>query len=861
LLPPWRGEDFAAPPPLQRDAVIAEFTQRVAASKASSHAQFSLQRYAKAAGLALDADTFDPARLAQCSDPAQWTALLRLLIDFSFGYVERSALADAHALWQLCVVLRGWPFTLAVLRGALAGRGSTATDELSRWGLDELRARIAKLDDATYATLRDEAGAAAAGEVVGGVMAYLFPTEPALVAPAVDALPGATAGSAASLLMACRLDESQAQRVYASTAGWDHRWPIWRVLHLNLARLHLPQAAQIALDACERQGAQDWKRAALDVVRAHDSLAALAAMLARAGDPVVRALLDPFAHAWPQAAIRLAAERLVGNEDQTLRDWLQRFVPAHRPALAAACAQADAAIRPLLERLQQNLPAERPLVPLAELPEWLRAPAWRGRKGAAPTDGAPARAPKLPDFWQAGACPRPLLADGRALPPPTLEVIAEMLAFSPLEPRYAGLDRVRALCTRASLGAFAWALFEAWDTAGAPPKEKWAFAALAHLGDDECARRLARLIRAWPTEGASARAAAGLEVLAGIGSDLALMLLSGIAQKVKSKPLQAKAQAKLEQLAQARGLSAEELADRLVPDLGLADDGTLTLDFGPRQFTVGFDEHLQPQVRAVDGAVLKDLPAPTQSDDAALAEAAVAQWKALKKDARATLQLRRLEEALALRRRWRADAFRACFVEHPLMRHLARRLLWAEFADGRALRAFRVAEDLSLADARDELLTLADEAVVGLAHPLDLAADELAAFVRIFADYEILQPFVQLGREVHRLSDDERAATALARYAGRKVAIGSLVGLQGRGWRKDELTTESGRFAEAIRVLEDGARVRLPFTPGAWIGDVKSEPVQTLEALELEGLESWGAVDPVLVSEILRDIERMAEVR
>ena len=55
--------------------------------------------------------------------------------------------------------------------------------------------------------------------------------------------------------------------------------------------------------------------------------------------------------------------------------------------------------------------------------------------------------------------------------------------------------------------------------------------------------------------------------------------------------------------------------------------------------------------------------------------------------------------------------------------------------------------------------------------------------------------------------------------------------------------------------------LHLPFTPGAWIGDVKSEPVQTLEALELEGLESWGAVDPVLVSEILRDIERMAEVR
>jgi predicted DNA-binding WGR domain protein len=415
VLPPWRGEDFAAPPPLQRDAVIAEFTRRVAASQANSHAQFSLQRYAKAAGLALDAATFDPARLAQCSDPAHWTALLRLLMDFSFGYVERSALADAHALWQLCAVLHGWPFTLAALRAALAGRASISTDELSRWGLDELRARIAALDDATYAELRDETLAAGVS-AVAGVIACLFPTESALVAPAVAVLPGATAGSAASLLMACRLDESQAQRVYASTAGWDHRWPTWRVLHLNLARLHHPQAAQIAIDACERQGAQDWKRAALDVVRAHDSLDALAAMLARVGDPVVRAQLDPFAHAWPQATIRLAAERLVGHEDQTLRDWLQRFVPVHRTALAAACAQADAAIRPLLDRLQQSLPAERPQVPLAELPEWLRTPAWRGRKGAAPADGAPARAPKLPHFWQPAAFAPPQLRDGRALP-------------------------------------------------------------------------------------------------------------------------------------------------------------------------------------------------------------------------------------------------------------------------------------------------------------------------------------------------------------------------------------------------------------------------------------------------------------
>ena len=93
-----------------------------------------------------------------------------------------------------------------------------------------------------------------------------------------------------------------------------------------------------------------------------------------------------------------------------------------------------------------------------------------------------------------------------------------------------------------------------------------------------------------------------------------------------------------------------------MPELGLDDNGTLLLDFGPRQFSVGFDEHLKPQVRDASGALLKDLPSPLKSDDAALAEAAVSRWKALKKDARtlAGQQLLRLELAMAQRRRWSA---------------------------------------------------------------------------------------------------------------------------------------------------------------------------------------------------------------
>lgn len=484
-----------------------------------------------------------------------------------------------------------------------------------------------------------------------------------------------------------------------------------------------------------------------------------------------------------------------------------------------------------------------------------------------PMQLAPTRAPKLPDFWLPTGYTRIQLRSGGSLPLAVMDAVGEMLAFSALDQPYAGVEQLRALCTPASLGAFAWDLFQSWLVAGAPSKESWAYTALGQLGDDEAARQLALLIRLWPGEGAHARAVTGLDVLAAIGSDVALMHLNGIAQKVKFKGLQEKARAKIALLAEARGLSSEELADRLVPDLGLDDAGTLTLDFGPRQFSVGFDETLKPFVRDASGARLKDLPKPIKSDDAARAEEAQERYKALKKDARtlASQQILRMELAMVEGRRWRAREFRALFVEHPLLRHLSRRLLWGHYEDGVLVQCLRVAEDLSYADAHDDLLTLPDEAMVGLVHPLQLSAADAAAFGQIYADYEILQPFPQLGRECHRLSPDEQAAWELTRYRGKQVATGSVFGLEHRLWRRGE-PQDGGWIGWFTRRVSSELEVHLDLDPGTVVGDIQYEPKQTLGALELrrphswgeQGRRRWGELDPVLASEILRDIERLA---
>lgn len=485
-----------------------------------------------------------------------------------------------------------------------------------------------------------------------------------------------------------------------------------------------------------------------------------------------------------------------------------------------------------------------------------------------PVDLFPARLPKLPSFWQPDGFTRPLLR-GRtaALPLSAVEALGVLLAISPLDEPHAGLAQVKEACDPASLAAFAWDLFSAWLAAGAPSKEQWAFNALGHLGDDGCARRLAPLVREWPGEAAHARAVAGLDVLRAIGTDMALMHLHGISQKVKFKGLQNKAREKIAEIAEQRGLTPEDLADRLVPDLGLGADGTLVLDFGSRSFRVGFDESLKPFVRDGEGKRMADLPKPGKADDPEKAGEALEVWKTLKKGVKALAahQILRLELAMCSRRRWEPDVFQAFFLEHPLLQHLVRRLVWGAWDAGDALAAtFRVSEDGSLADAADEVWELPDGARVGIVHRLDLEDGIAARWGEVFADYEILQPFAQLGRDLYPITEEEKGARELKRLEGLTLPTGKVLGLVERhGWRRGP-AQDGGDIWWFAKPLPGGKHeICLGLDPGIIVGMVMEYPEQKLRTVTIDRVGSWdpqgslpfGRLDPITFSELVRDLE------
>ncbi|MCL2716250.1 MAG: DUF4132 domain-containing protein [Alphaproteobacteria bacterium] len=496
--------------------------------------------------------------------------------------------------------------------------------------------------------------------------------------------------------------------------------------------------------------------------------------------------------------------------------------------------------------------------------------------GRDPLGRYPAKIARLPTWFVPGALSRPELVSGGALPDEAVTALAEMLSFSTPDAVYAGIAVVREQTTKPSLAAFAWDLFSAWLANGAPSKDGWAMRAVGWCGDDECARRLTQLIRKWPGEAAHARAVTGLDVLVDIGSDIALMNLNGIAEKLKFKGLQEKAREKIAALAEARDLTPEELSDRLAPDLDLDERGGLDLDFGERRFRAGFDEFLKPWVKDSTGQRLKDLPKPNKSDDPEISTQAVERWKALKKDARAiaSLQITRLENMLSTSRRTQPDVFWTFFASHPLIRHLAQRLVWGVYADDSPRSAptvtFRVTDDLSITDVNDEALELdvskSASGRIGLVHPLQPGPGGMEAWGALFGDYEIAQPFPQLAREIFELTEAEKGASEILRFDGHKVEAARIRGMPSRGWQLGE-PQDGGAilWIERKLRLEDGTveTVMLDFSDGHILpGSPEYDEAPTLNKVTFDRpyqratshARRFGELDPVTASEMLRGL-------
>lgn len=612
-----------------------------------------------------------------------------------------------------------------------------------------------------------------------------------------------------------------------------------------------PGCAPLLAGLDEQPGLDSLARAAL-----YETLAALPS------DDVARLLLTniaerrtwesalEFAARFPVRALRAVAALAVGTDTAQRARFagLIRSEPLlEGPARDALDPETRDRIDALLE--WRGLPRETADVPavLANPPQPL------GRRN-----------PSALPAWAVMVTASPILTKGRKgrLPQSAVEHLLAALAIDTVKNPHPAVDAAIAHCDTASLRDFSWTVFETWDLV-ADRANPWALTQLARFADDGTVRRLEALIHQWPGQSLHKRAVRGLELLGSIGTEEALAAVHRVSKQSAYKGLKKAALAEVDRIAARLGLDQEQLLDRLVPDFELDADGRMTLDYGPRAFTVGFDEQLKPYVVDPKGKARRSLPKPDEGDDPESAAEAAARFDRLKRALKSvgTEQVKRLEKAMTSGRVWSRADFERHLGGHALMRHLARRLVW-QFTTGRGWTSFRIAEDGSLADVRDDALRLPERSAVRLPHPLHLAR-ETKAWAEVFADYELVQPFEQLSRPVFALTAEEAATGRIARFEGRGLDAGPLIGMsRGRTlWRTTYAHTRPGGRYGMCREIPDHGFLLLDLDPGIDPARPGDAPRQTLKTVRFSTVESADGpapkdLDPLLVSELLALLDR-----
>ena len=372
---------------------------------------------------------------------------------------------------------------------------------------------------------------------------------------------------------------------------------------------------------------------------------------------------------------------------------------------------------------------------------------------------------------------------------------------------------------------------------------------------------LAGLVRSYMRDNPGRRAQfeALVHALAANGKDTALQVLLSIARRHKMAGIQAAAAALAQEAADERGWSADELADRTIPTAGFDPDGLLHLSYGDREFTGRLAPDFKIVLSDAGGKARKSLPAPRVNEDPEVVKEARKQLSVARKDAKAvlTLQSARLYEAMCAPRTWRGADWRALLAAHPLVGRLVSRLIWtAAPGGGGEVVTFRPTEDGALIGADDAEVTLADDAVVGLAHGTALSRAQVAAWRAHLADYEVEPLFDQLTAAVPRIDEGQKALSDLQGHVTDTFTFRAAAAK--RGYQRGDVV-DAGTFHDYVKEFPSSRLTAVLGFTGSWVPEESMPCATTSLSFRRRGREvELAVVPPVLLAECYADYRAMA---
>jgi len=361
--------------------------------------------------------------------------------------------------------------------------------------------------------------------------------------------------------------------------------------------------------------------------------------------------------------------------------------------------------------------------------------------------------------------------------------------------RSALADSIAANLNQKDLEEFSADIFARWYDDGAQTKFKSALYFCAIHGGQKMVDTLIRNIKEWSEAMRSAIAAETVFALALNGSNEALMNVDNMSRKFKNKRVRAAAVEAMAAAADTLGITSEELADRIVPDLGFDRNLCRVFDYGKRQFNVYLKPSLEMEVFSGDKQI-KTLPKPGTTDDKETAEAAFNEFKEVKKQLKNVVaaQRSRLEYVLMCDRKWTSENWEKLFVGNAVMHCFAVGLIWGIYEKGSLKDTFRYMDDGSFTTADGDEFILPNDAQIGLVHPLELTEEQIAVWKEQLSDYELTQPFDQLGRMVFRPEDKELSCNSLTRFEDTTVnSVAMINKMTKNGWYKGD-AEDAGYF-------------------------------------------------------------------
>lgn len=430
---------------------------------------------------------------------------------------------------------------------------------------------------------------------------------------------------------------------------------------------------------------------------------------------------------------------------------------------------------------------------------------------------------------------------------------------------------IRTLRNNIRAGELDWFLrevFDMWSAAGEPSKDKWILYAMGWIGSDRLVSSLVPFMFKWRANGLYSRSASVLDCLRLRDTNICLSRLNEIAETENIGALRIRASEMLDQIAHIRGLAREELEDSIISGYGL-NSGQTVFDYGGRKFTAYIDTDMKLFIRDQQGLARQDLPAPCSKDDQTMAARALFEWRSLKRDLKAfkRLQSIRLERAMIDARAWSFNEFKVLFVEHPVMAHFARAIVWAAYDRDGLRSCFRTTDEHEFADMYERQFNIEQYTHFRIVHPLYLTAEQIESWGQIFTDYALIQPFAQLKRAVMHPTRKELRSKFIDRFGDVEVPAVSLLSIfEKAGWLRGAINEDgvsefhiksfagaglsavaeyTGIIAGAPYQSEDQAIRRCYFLPGK----VKIDSmISSADAVPLS------KVDRVVLSEVLCDL-------